>query len=104
MWPSVSSTQVSRASAQLDVVLQGWRNRLLGIILYLYLDVRYEKMRGDAQIRDVAVLMASGVDLKAKPTILGVSISLIEGEVHWRTFLQSLVPQGHERRVPHHQR
>jgi putative transposase len=91
---SVSSTQVSRASAQLDEVLQGWRSRLLGIILYLYLDARYEKVRVDGQIRDVAVLMASGVDLKGKRTILGVSISLSEGEVHWRTFLQSLVTRG----------
>lgn len=91
---SVSSTQVSRASAQLDEVLQGWRKRPLGIILYLYLDARYEKVRVDGQIRDVAVLMASGVDLKGKRTILGVSISLNEGEVHWRTFLQSLVIRG----------
>lgn len=91
---SVSSTQVSRASAQLDEVLQGWRTRPLGIILYLYLDARYEKVRVDGQIRDVAVLMASGVDLKGKRTILGVSISLSEAEVHWRTFLQSLVTRG----------
>ncbi|MBE0411599.1 MAG: IS256 family transposase, partial [Anaerolineales bacterium] len=91
---SVSSTQVSRAAAQLDEVLQGWRSRPLGIIVYLYLDARYEKVRVDGQIRDVAVLMASGVDLKGKRSILGVSISLSEGEVHWRTFLQSLVTRG----------
>jgi len=91
---SVSSTQVSRASAQLDGVLEGWRKRPLGIILYLYLDARYEKVRVDGQIRDVAVLMASGVDLKGQRTVLGVSISLSEAEVHWRTFLQSLVVRG----------
>jgi putative transposase len=91
---SVSSTQVSRASAQLDEVLQGWRKRPLGIIFYLYLDARYEKVRVDGQIRDVAVLMASGVDLKGKRTLLGVSVSLSEAEVHWRTFLQSLVTRG----------
>jgi transposase-like protein len=91
---SVSSTQVSRASAQLDDVLQSWRKRPLGILVYLYLDARYEKVRVDGQIRDVAVLMASGVDLKGKRTLLGVSISLSEAEVHWRTFLQSLVTRG----------
>lgn len=91
---SVSSTQVSRASAQLDEVMQGWRNRPLGVIFYLYLDARYEKVRVDGQIRDVAVLVASGVDLKGKRTILGVSISLSGAEVHWRTFLQSLVATG----------
>jgi putative transposase len=91
---SVSSTQVSRASAQLDEVLESWRTRPLGIIVYLYLDARYEKVRVDGQIRDVAVLIASGVDLEGKRTLLGVSVSLSEGEVHWRSFLQSLVVRG----------
>jgi putative transposase len=91
---SVSSTQVSRASAQLDEVLEAWRNRPLGVIVYLFLDARYEKVRVDGQIRDEAVLMASGIDLQGKRTILGVSVSLNEQEVHWRTFLQRLVARG----------
>jgi putative transposase len=44
---SVSSTQVSRAAAQLDAVLEGWRSRPLGTFPYLYLDARYEKVRQD---------------------------------------------------------
>lgn len=91
---SVSSTQVSRASAQLDEVLEAWRNRPLGVIVYLFLDARYEKVRVHGQIRDEAVLMASGIDLQGKRTILGVSVSLNEQEVHWRTFLQRLVARG----------
>ena len=91
---SVSSTQVSRAAAQLDEVLESWRQRPLGEIIYLYLDARYEKVRIDGQIRDVAVLIAGGVDQAGKRTILGVSVSLSEGEVHWRTFLQGLVTRG----------
>ena len=42
---SVSSSQVSRATALLDETLQAWRNRPLGEIAYLYLDARYEKVR-----------------------------------------------------------
>ena len=91
---SVSSTQVSRASAQLDEVLQSWRMRPLGTIIYLYLDARYEKVRIDGQIRDVAVLMASGVDLEGKRSLLGVSVLLSEAEIHWRSFLESLVQRG----------
>lgn len=91
---SVSSTQVSRAAAQLDEVLESWRQRPLGEIVYLYLDARYEKVRIDGQIRDMAVLIAGGVDQAGKRTILGVSISLSEGEVHWRIFLQGLVARG----------
>lgn len=91
---SVSSTQVSRAAAQLDEVLEAWRNRPLGEITYLFLDARYEKVRMDGQIRDAAVLIASGIDAQGKRTILGVSVSLSEQEAHWRTFLQSLVGRG----------
>ena len=90
----ISSTQVSRAAALLDGVLEAWRNRPLGTVIYLYLDARYEKVRVDGQIRDAAVLIASGVNLDGKRLILGVSVSLGEHEVHWRDFLQSLVERG----------
>jgi len=91
---SVSSTQVSRAAAQLDEVLEAWRERPLGEIAYLYLDARYEAVRMAGQVRDAAILVAAGVDLQGKRTILGVSVALSEQEVHWRTFLQSLVARG----------
>ena len=48
----------------------------------------------DGQIRDAAILIASGVVPDGKRQILGVSISLGEQEVHWRTFLQNLVKRG----------
>lgn len=88
---AVSSSQVSRAASLLDESLAAWRNRPLGEIVYLFLDARYERVRLDGQIRDVAVLIASGIDTTGRRQILGVSVSLGEQEVHWRTFLQSLV-------------
>jgi transposase-like protein len=91
---SISSSQVSRAAAHLDGTLEAWRTRPLDVIRYLYLDARYEKVRMDGQIRDAAILIASGVALDGKRQILGVSISLGEQEVHWRSFLQSLVKRG----------
>jgi transposase-like protein len=90
----ITSSQVSRAAALLDEILEGWRERPLDEIVYLYLDARYEKVRIDGQIRDVAILMASGVDCQGKRQILGVSCSLSEHEAHWRTFIQSLVARG----------
>ena len=90
----VSSSHVSRAAAQLDEVLKAWRNRPLGEYVYLYLDARYEKVRQDGQVRDAAVLIAAGVNWEGKREILGVSVALSEQEVHWRTFLQSLVQRG----------
>jgi putative transposase len=60
----------------------------------LYLDARYEKVRVDGQIRDAAILIASGVGQSGKRQILGVSVSLSEAEVHWRAFLEDLVARG----------
>jgi transposase-like protein len=91
---SVSATQVSKAIALLDETLEAWRNRPLCECPYLILDARYEKVRQDGQVRDAAILMASGIDLNGKRHLLGVSISLGEHEIHWRTFLESLVARG----------
>jgi putative transposase len=90
----ISSAQVSRATAELDEQFAAWRDRPLGRTLYLYLDARYEKVRQDGQVRNAAVLLAMGINLEGKREILGVSVSLGEQEVHWRTFLQSLVARG----------
>lgn len=90
----VSSSQVSRAAALLDEKLEAWRNSEVGEIVYVLLDARYEKVRQDGRIRDVAVLIAAGIDREGRRKVLGVSISLSEQEVHWRVFLESLVKRG----------
>ncbi|MBA3948076.1 MAG: IS256 family transposase [Herpetosiphonaceae bacterium] len=90
----VTSTQVSRAAAELDGVLAAWRSRPLAVYRYVYLDARYEQVRQNGQVRDAAVLLATGVDAHGKRAVLGVSVALSEQEVQWRTFLQSLVERG----------
>jgi transposase-like protein len=90
----ISATQVSRATAQLDEVLQEWRERPLGEISYLYVDARYEKVREAGQVRDAAVLVASGITPEGERQILGVSVSLSEHEIHWKAFLKSLKDRG----------
>lgn len=57
----VSSTQVSRAAAQLDEVLEQWRTRPLARYRYVLLDAQYEKVRQGGQVLDAAVLIACGV-------------------------------------------
>jgi putative transposase len=91
---AISSSQVSRAAGLLDEKLQAWRTRPLGEMAYLYLDARYEKVRQDGQVRDAAVLIATGVAPTGHRQVLGVSVALSEQEVHWRSFLQSLVARG----------
>jgi transposase-like protein len=90
----VTSTQVSRAAAELDTIFAAWRARPLGEYRYVYLDARYEKVRQDGQVRDAAVLIASGVNAQGKRAVVGVSVALSEQEVHWRSFLQSLLERG----------
>ena len=90
----VTSVQVSRAVAELDQQLEAWRNRPLGRYKYLWLDARYEKVRIDGMVRDAAVLMAAGLNLDGRREVLGVSASLSEAEIHWRSFLESLTQRG----------
>ena len=90
----VSSTQVSRAAAELDELLSAWRDRALGRCRYLVLDARYEKVRQGGQVLDAAVLIACGVDADGRRDVLGCSVSLSEAEVHWRSFLTTLKDRG----------
>jgi transposase-like protein len=92
----VSASQVSRATQTLDEELEAWRNRPLGEIVYLYLDARYEKVRQAGNVRDAAILMATGVKRDGKRSVLGISVSLSEAEAHWRSFLEGLVKRGLE--------
>lgn len=90
----VTSNQVSRAAQELDAELQAWRERALGETPYLILDARYEKVRVDSSVIDVAVLIAIGVGRDGKRRVLGVSVSLSEAELHWREFLVNLKQRG----------
>jgi transposase-like protein len=90
----VSSTQVSRAAALLDEELEIWRNRPLEQVEYLVVDARYEKVRVTGSVRDCAVLIAIGILPSGHRSVLGVSVSLSEAEVHWREFFVSLKQRG----------
>jgi putative transposase len=90
----VTSTQVSRAAAELDAHLSAWRERPLSETPYLLLDARYEKVRQGGVVRSAAVLIATGIGRDGKREILGVSVALSEQEAHWRAFLRRLVERG----------
>ena len=90
----ISSSSVSKATAELDGLFKGWRERPLGCYPYVYLDARYENVREGGVVIDQAVLVAVGVSEDGKRAVLGVSVELSEAEVHWRKFLQSLQQRG----------
>ena len=79
-------------------------NRPLGKLPYLLLDARYEKVRHGGSVVDCAVLVAVGVLPNGKRTVLGVSVSLSEAEVHWRQVPGQARRTGPLRRGDDHQR
>jgi putative transposase len=90
----VSSAQVSRATQLLDEELKAWRQRPIGEIRHLILDARYEKIRHDGSVVSCAVLIAVGITPEGRRSLLGVSVSLSEAEVHWRDFIAGLQDRG----------
>jgi len=90
----ISSSQVSQIAKVLDEEVEKFKNRTIGAMPYLILDARYEKVRHLGCVRDVAVLIAIGVNPEGKREVLGFSAALSEAEVHWRQFLESLVQRG----------
>jgi putative transposase len=58
----VSSTQVSRLTAQLAETFTQWRERPLPEIAHLIVDATYIKVRVDGSVRDCAVLRPEGVN------------------------------------------
>jgi len=90
----VTSMQVSRAVRALDEELATWRERPLGEIPYLLLDARYEKVRVGGTVVSCALLVAVGIDTDGHRSVLGVSVSLSEAEVHWRDFFAELHARG----------
>jgi transposase-like protein len=60
----------------------------------MILDARYEKVRQGGQLLDCGILIALGIGIDGKRSILGVSVALSEAEVHWRKFLLSLQSRG----------
>lgn len=90
----VSSAQVSRAAQLMDEELKAWRERPIGEIRCLILDARYEKIRHGGSVVSCAVLIAVGITPEGRRSLLGVSVSLSEAEVHWRDFIASLQDRG----------
>ena len=90
----VTSSQVSRATAELDEHFKQWRERGLGEMAYVQVDARYEKVREGGLVIDEALLQAIGIDAEGRRHVLGLSVSRSEAEVHWREFLQGLVERG----------
>ena len=89
-----TSSQVSAMTKELDEEFKAFRERVLGRYAYLYLDATYLKIRHSGSVMSLPTLIAYGVNESGRREIVGVSTSLSEAEVHWRSFLESLQQRG----------
>jgi transposase-like protein len=93
----ISKDAVSRIAARFDDVFAEWRGRQLDrerSYPYLYLDATYLKARWAGAVRDVALLVAVGVNDEGHREVLAVEAAAGERSETWRGLLQGLVGRG----------
>jgi transposase-like protein len=91
----VSPATVSELNKKIYAQIELWRNRpLIGRYAYLYLDGIYLKRSWGGEVRNIAVLVAVGVDQYGFREILGVCEGLKEDQESWRGFLRHLKQRG----------
>jgi len=81
--------------AELDEEVLAFRTRTLDEeVPYLWLDAVYEKARESGRVRSKALVIATGVTVEGRRTVLGVDAGDAESYAFWRDFLRSLVKRG----------
>jgi putative transposase len=91
----VSPSTVSELNQQLYERIEAWRNQPIdGQFAYVYLDGIWLKRSWGGEVKNVAVLVAIGVDHEGYRQILGVVEGAKEDAESWRQFLRHLKERG----------
>jgi putative transposase len=91
----VSPSTVSELNQQLYERIEAWRNQpIAGQFAYVYLDGIWLKRSWGGEVKNVAVLVAIGVDQDGYRQILGVAEGAKEDAESWRSFLRHLKERG----------
>ena len=91
----VSPSTVSELNQQLYERIEAWRNQpITGRFAYVHLDGIWLKRSWGGEVKNVAVLVAIGVDQDGYRQILGVVEGAKEDAQSWRQFLRHLKEQG----------
>lgn len=91
----VSAGTVSELNQKIYVKIEAWRNRPLeSKHAYVYLDGIWLKRSWGGEVRNVAVLVAIGVDEEGYREMLGVCEGAKEDKESWRNFLRHLKERG----------
>lgn len=91
----ISKSQVSRLCKDLDTEVERFRSRRLeGSYPYVWLDATFLKVRKDARVVSMAVVLAIGVNERGEREVLGLDVGPSEDGAFWLGFLRSLVARG----------
>jgi putative transposase len=91
----VSASAVSGMAQKVYGQIEAWRGRqLTGEHGYVYLDGIWMKRSWGGEVKNVAVLIASGVDQEGYREVLGVAEGAKEDTQSWRAFLRHLKERG----------
>jgi len=91
----VSPSTVSSLNKKIYARIEQWRNRRIeGEYPYIYLDGMWLKRSWGGEVKNVAVLIAVGVDQDGYRHILGVCEGTKEDKASWSSFLRHLKQRG----------
>jgi transposase-like protein len=92
----LSKSQVSAMAAELDELVEGFRNRPLdaGPYTFCWIDALTQKVREGGRTVNVHCLIATGVNAAGYREILGIDVTSSEDGAGWLAFLRGLVARG----------
>lgn len=91
----VSPGTVSNMNKKLYGTIEAWRNKPIeGKHPYVYLDGTYLKRSWGGEVRNIAVLVAIGVNTDGYREILGAAEGAKEDKESWKNFLRHLKQRG----------
>jgi putative transposase len=95
---SVSRSQVSIIAKELNEQVEAFRARSLDKIYpVLWVDALYEKIRDDRRVKNMAVLIVTGIDLEGKRDILAVEPMQEESAATYTSLFENLKSRGLEK-------
>src|SRR5689334_318505 len=92
----LSKSQVSAMAAELDELVEGFRNRPLdaGPYTFVWIDALTQKVREGGRTVSVHALIATGVNAGGCREILGIDVTSSEDGAGWLAFLRGLAARG----------
>ena len=95
---SISRSQVSIIAKELNEQVEAFRTRRLDKVYpVLWVDALYEKIRDDRSVKNMAVLIVTGIDLEGKRDILAVEPMQEESAATYTHLFENLKSRGLEK-------